>query len=42
MDENTKATFKRVKDMEMETIKMHRASCMLAVGFVIIRWASIQ
>ena len=42
MDENTKATFKRVKDMEMETIKMHKASCMLAVGFVIIRWGSIQ
>ena len=42
MDENTKATFKRGKDMEMEIIKIHRAHCMSAVGFVIIRWASIQ
>ena len=42
MDENTKETFKREKDMVMEIIKIHKASCMSVVGFAIIRWASIQ
>ena len=40
MDENTKATFKRGKDMGTEIIKMHKAVCMSVVGFVIIRLAS--
>ena len=40
MGENIKATSKRGKDMEMEIIKMQRASYLLGDGFVIIKWAS--